>query len=152
MKVKVHTLLHVHNGVHQYKPLGRIRVKFYATVASISKGSPSFILLVTGILKRSDASLSRTIHQRCCRTQSRTLHTQSLSPRSGIGPHHQLYAALSGLTSKGRKRDKEAALVSYAAATECKQDISIRFPIPKLSSQLGATWSPRAPLPQPTPD
>jgi hypothetical protein len=27
-----------------------------------------------------------------------------------------MYAALSGLTSKGRKRDKEAALVSYAAA------------------------------------
>jgi hypothetical protein len=43
-----------------------------------------------------------------------------------------LYAALSGLTSKGRKRDKEAALVSYAAAAEYNQDISIKFPIPKL--------------------
>jgi hypothetical protein len=37
---------------------------------------------------------------------------------SGIGPRHQLYVALSGLTSKGRKRDKEAAQVSYAAAVE----------------------------------
>jgi hypothetical protein len=83
IRVKVHNLLHVHYGVHQYKPLGRIRVKFYATVASISEGSPSFILLSTGILERSDTSLSRTIHQRCCFTRSRTLHTQSLSPRSG---------------------------------------------------------------------
>jgi hypothetical protein len=80
-------------------------VKFYATVASISEGSPSFILLATGILERSDASLSHTIRRRCCRTRSRTLHTQSLSPRSGIGPRHKLYAALSGLTSKGRKRE-----------------------------------------------
>jgi hypothetical protein len=87
-------------------------------VASFSEGSPSFILLATGILERSDASFSRTIHRRCCRTRTRTLHTQSLSPRSGIGPHHQLYAALSSLTSEGRKRDKEAALVSYAAAEE----------------------------------
>jgi hypothetical protein len=52
---------------------------------------------------------------------------------SGIGPRHQLYAALSGLTSKGRKGDKEAALVSYAAA-EYNQDISNKFPIPKLST------------------
>jgi hypothetical protein len=81
-------------------------VKFYAMVASISEGSPTFILLATGILERSDASLSRTIHRRCCRTRTRTLHTQSLFTRSGIGPHHQLYAALSGLTSNGRKRDK----------------------------------------------
>jgi hypothetical protein len=118
-------------------------VKFYTTVASISEGSPSFILLATGILERSDASLSRTICRRCCHTRSRTLHTQSLSPRSGIGPRHQLYAALSGLTSKGRKRDKEAALVSYAAAAEYKQDISIKFPTPKLSTQLGTTGHPR---------
>jgi hypothetical protein len=97
-------------------------------VASFSEGSPSFILLTTGILERSDASLSRTIHRRCCRTRTRTLHTQSLSPRSGIGPCHQLYAALSGLTSKGRKRDKEAARVSYAVAAEYYQDISIKFP------------------------
>jgi hypothetical protein len=114
--VKVHILVHVHYGVHHYNPLGWIRAKFYATVASISEGSPSFILLSTGILERSDASLSRTIHRRCCRTRSRTLHTQSLSPRNGVGPRHQLYAALSGLSSKGRKRDKEAARVSYAAA------------------------------------
>jgi hypothetical protein len=106
-------------------------VKFDATVASIPEGFPSFILLATGILERSDTSLSRTIHRCCCRTRSRTLHTQSLSPRSGIGPRHQLYAALSGLTSKGRKGDKEAALVSYAAAAEYKQDISIKFPTPK---------------------
>jgi hypothetical protein len=79
-------------------------VKFYATVTSNSKGSPSFILLATGIVEQSDTSLSRTIHRRCCRTQTRTLHTQSLSPRSGIGPRHQLYVALSGLTSKGKKR------------------------------------------------
>jgi hypothetical protein len=79
------------------------------------------------------------------------LHTQSLSPRSGISPPHQLYVALSGLTSKGRKRDKEAARVSYAAAAvEYKQDISNKFPTPKLSTQLGTTWSPRAPSPQPT--
>jgi hypothetical protein len=101
MRVKVHNLLHVHYGVHHYKPLGLIRVKFYAAVDSISEGSPSFILLATGILERSDASLSCTIHRRCCRTRTRTLHTQSLSPRSGIGPHHQLYVAC--LTSKGRK-------------------------------------------------
>jgi hypothetical protein len=100
-------------------------VKFYATVASISEGSPSFILLATGILERSDVSHSRTIHQHCCHTRSRTLHTQSLSPRSGIGPHHQLYAALSDLSYKGEKRDKETALFSYAAAAEYKQDISI---------------------------
>jgi hypothetical protein len=74
------------------------------------------------------------------------MHTQSLSPRSGIGPRHQLYAALSVLASKGRKGDKEAALVSYAAA-EYKQDISVKFPIPKLSTQFGTTWSPRAPSP-----
>jgi hypothetical protein len=43
---------------------------------------------------------------------TRTLHTQSLSPRSGIGPRHQLYVALSGLTSKGKEIDKEATLVS----------------------------------------
>jgi hypothetical protein len=79
-------------------------VKFYATVASISEGFPSFILLSTGILERSDASLSRTIHRRCGCTRPRTLHTQSLSPRSGIGPRHQLYAALSILSSKGEKR------------------------------------------------
>jgi hypothetical protein len=82
-------------------------VKFYAAVASISKGSPSFILLATGILERSDGSLSRTIHRRCCRTQTHTRHTQSLSQRSGIGPRHQLYAALSGLTSKGRKETRQ---------------------------------------------
>jgi hypothetical protein len=82
-------------------------VKFYAMVASISEGSPSFILLATGILERSDASLSCTIHRRCCRTRSRTLHTQSLSPRSGIGPRHLPYAALSGLTSKGRKETRK---------------------------------------------
>jgi hypothetical protein len=93
-------------------------VKFYATVASILEGSPSFILLATGILERSDTSLSRTIHRRCCRTQTRTLHTKSLSPRSGIGPRHQLYLALSGLTSKGRKKDKVAARVSYATEAE----------------------------------
>jgi hypothetical protein len=92
--------------------------EFYAMVTSISEESPSFILLATGILERSDASLSRTIHRSCCRTRTRTLHTQNLSPRSGIGPRHQLYAALSGLTSKGRKRDKEATQVSYAAAAE----------------------------------
>jgi hypothetical protein len=63
-----------------------------------------------------------------------------------------MYAALSGLTSKGRKRDKEAALVSYVAAAECKQDISIKFPIPKLSTQFGTTWSPRALSPLSTPD
>jgi hypothetical protein len=82
-------------------------VKIYATVASILEGSPSFILPTTSILELSDASLSRTIHRRCFRTQSRTLHTQSLSPRSGIGPCHQLYAALSGLTSKGGKETKK---------------------------------------------
>jgi hypothetical protein len=80
-------------------------VKFYATVASNSEGSPSFILLSTDILERSDASLSRTIHRLCCRTRS--LHTQSLSPRSGIGPRHQLYAALSGLSSKGGKETRK---------------------------------------------
>jgi hypothetical protein len=52
---------------------------------------------------------------------------------------------------KGEKKDKEAALVSYAPAIEYKQDISIKFPIPELSTQLGTTWSPRAPSPQPTP-
>jgi hypothetical protein len=31
----------------------------------------------------------------------------------------------------GRKRDKEAALVSYTAAAEYKQDISIKITIPK---------------------
>jgi hypothetical protein len=107
MRVKVHNLLHVHYGVHHYKPLGWIRVKFYATVASISEWSPSFILLATGILERSDASLSRTIHRRCCRTRTRTLHTQSLSPMSGIGPRHQLYVTLSGLTSKGKKETRK---------------------------------------------
>jgi hypothetical protein len=61
-----------------------------------------------------------------------------------------MYAALCGLTSKGRKRDKEVALVSYAVAAKYKQDISIKFPFPKLSTQLGSTWSPRAPSPQPT--
>jgi hypothetical protein len=63
-----------------------------------------FILLATGKLERSDVSLSR-ISRRCCsRTRTRTLHTQSLSPRSGIGPRHQLYAALSGLPSKGKRK------------------------------------------------
>jgi hypothetical protein len=107
--------------------------KFYATVAIFSEGSPSFIFPATGILERSDASLGRTIRQCCCRTRPRTLHTQSLSPRSGIGPRHQLYAALSGLTSKGRKRGKEAALFSCAAATEYKQGISINIPKPQVS-------------------
>jgi hypothetical protein len=93
-------------------------MEFYAGLPSISEGSPSFILLATGILERSDTSLSRTIHRRCCHTRTSTLHTQSLSPRSGIGPRYQLYAALSGLTSKGKKRDKEEARVSYAAAAE----------------------------------
>jgi hypothetical protein len=117
-------------------------------VASISEGSPSFILLATGIFERSDASLSRTIHRRCCRIWSHTLHTQSLPPRSGIGPRHQLYAALSGLTSKGRKGDKEVALFSYAAAAaEYKQGISNKFPIPKISTKLGTSWSLRAPSP-----
>jgi hypothetical protein len=96
-------------------------------------GSPSFILPATCILERSDASLSCTIRRRCSRTRSRTLHTQSLSPRSGIGPRHQLYVALSGLTSKGRKRDKEAALVSCAAAAEYKQGISNNIPKSQVS-------------------
>jgi hypothetical protein len=78
IRALVHNLLHVHYEVHHYKPLGWIRVKFYATVASFSEGSASFILLATGILERSDTSLSRTIHRRCCRTRTRTLHTQSL--------------------------------------------------------------------------
>jgi hypothetical protein len=107
IRSKVHNSLHVHYGVHYYKPLGWIRVRFYAAVASISEGSPSFILLSTGILERSDASLSRTIHRHCCRTRTRTLHTQGLSPRSGIGSRHQLYVALSGLSSKGRKETRK---------------------------------------------
>jgi hypothetical protein len=86
-------------------------------VDSILEGSPPFILLATGILERNDTSLSHTIHRRCCRTRTRTLHTQSLSLRSGIGPHHLLYVALSGLSSKGGK-GKEAALASYAATAE----------------------------------
>jgi hypothetical protein len=45
-------------------------VKFYVAVASISEGSPSFILLAPDILERSDASLSLTIHQRGCRTRT----------------------------------------------------------------------------------
>jgi hypothetical protein len=36
-----------------------------------------------------------------------------------------MYAALSGLSSKGEKRDKETAMFSYTAAAEYKQDISI---------------------------
>jgi hypothetical protein len=40
---------------------------------------------------------------------------------------------------KGRKRDNKAALVSYGAAAEYKQDIPIKFPTPKLSTQLGTT-------------
>jgi hypothetical protein len=44
-QILVHNLLHAHNGVQHYKPLGWIRVKFYAAVASISEGTPSFILL-----------------------------------------------------------------------------------------------------------
>jgi hypothetical protein len=104
IRVRVHNLLHVQYRVQHYKPLGWIRVKFYATVASISKGSPSFILLATDILERSDASLSRTIHRRCCRTRTRTMHTQNLSPRNGIRPRHQLYAALSGLLLREKKR------------------------------------------------
>jgi hypothetical protein len=151
IRIKVHHLLHAHYGVHHYKPLGGIRVKFYAAVASISEGSPSFIILATGILEWSDASLSRTIRRCCCRTRTRTLHTQSLSLRSGIGPRHQLYATLSGLTSKGRKTDKEAALVSYAVAVEQYQDISIKIPTPKLLTQLKTNWSPKAPSPRPTP-
>jgi hypothetical protein len=75
--------------------------------ASISEGYPTFILIATCILERSDASLCRTIHLHCCRTRTCTLHTQSLSPRSGMGPHHQLYVALSGLTSKGRKETRK---------------------------------------------
>jgi hypothetical protein len=55
IRALVHNLLHVHYGVHQYKPLGWIRVKFYATVASFPEGSSSFILLATGILERSGA-------------------------------------------------------------------------------------------------
>jgi hypothetical protein len=126
-------------------------VKFYATVASFSEGSPSFILLTTGILERSDTSLSRTIHLFCCRTQTCIVHTQSLSPRSRIGPYHQLYAALSGLTSKGRKRDKEVARVFLCSSNRVISRYLHQVPNPKLSNQLGTTWSPRAPSPQPTP-
>jgi hypothetical protein len=126
--------------------------KFYATVAIFSEGSPSFILPATGILERSDASLSRTIRRRCCRTRSRTLHTQSLSPRNGIGPRHQLYAALSGLTSKGRKRDKVAALFSCAAAAEYKQSISNNIPKSQFSQHRSEPpGQPGDPSPQPTP-
>jgi hypothetical protein len=39
-----------------------------------------------------------------------------------------MYASLKGLTSKGKKRDKEEARVSYAAAVEQQQDISIKIP------------------------
>jgi hypothetical protein len=126
--------------------------KFYTTVAIFSEGSPSFILPATGNLERSDTSLSRIIRWRCSRTQSRTLHTQSLSPRSGIGPRHQLYAALSGLTSKGRKRDKEAALVSCAAAAEYKQGISISIPKSQVSQHSSEPPGHSGdPSPQPAP-
>jgi hypothetical protein len=49
-------------------------------------------------------------------------------------------------------RDKEATRFSYATAVEYNQDISNKFQNPKLSTQFGTTWSPRAPSPQPTPD
>jgi hypothetical protein len=44
------------------------------------------------------------------------LHTQSLSPRSGIGPRHQLYAALSGLTSKGEKK-RQGSVSSFLCSS-----------------------------------
>jgi hypothetical protein len=126
--------------------------KFYATVAIFSEGSPSFILPSTGKLERSDVSLSRTTRRRCSRTRTRTLHTQSLSLRSGIGPRQQLYAALSGLTSKGKEIDKEAALVSWAAAAaEYKQGISINIPKSQVSHHSSESpGHPGDPSPPPT--
>jgi hypothetical protein len=126
-------------------------VKFYAAVASFSEGSPSFILLATGILERSDTSLSRTIHRRCCRTWTRTLHTQSLSPRNGIGPRHQLYAALSGLASKGEKKRKGGSSSFLCSSNRVTTRYLQQVPNPMLSTQFGTTWSPRAPSPHPTP-
>jgi hypothetical protein len=163
MNTQSHTFHHIKVRVHKFItcPLWSTSIqaswlnqseKFYAMVAIFSEGSPSFILPATGNLERSDASLSRTICRRCSRTRSRTLHTQSLSPRSGIGPRHQLYAALSGLTSKGRKRDKEAALVSCAAAVEYKQGISKNIPRSQVSQHSSeAPGHPGDPSPQPTP-
>jgi hypothetical protein len=49
------------------------------------------------------------------------------------------YAALSEITTKGTKRDKEVARVSYAAVAEYKRDISNKFPVPKLSTQFRTT-------------
>jgi hypothetical protein len=108
-------------------------VKFYATVASNSEGSPSFILLATCILERSDASLGRIIHRHCCRTRSRTLHTQSLSPRCGIGPRHQLYAALSSLHLKAERETTKRLWFPMQQQQSTKQDISIKIPCPKLN-------------------
>jgi hypothetical protein len=49
-----------------------------------------------------------------------------------MGPRHQPYAALSGLTSKGEKSiDKETAGVSYATVAEYKQGIFFNNPKPK---------------------
>jgi hypothetical protein len=71
---------------------------------------------------------------------------------SGIGPRHQLYAALSGLTSKGKKRDKEAALVSWAAAAEYKQGISNNIPKSQVSQHSSESpGHPGDPSPPPTP-
>jgi hypothetical protein len=55
---------------------------------------------------------------------------------------------LSGLTSKGKKRDKVEVWASYAEA-EQHQDISIKIPTHNISTQLGTTWYPRAPSPHP---
>jgi hypothetical protein len=100
----------------------------------------------TGILEQSDASLIRTICRRCCHSRTCSLHTQSQSPRSGIGPRHQLYAALSGQTSKGKKRDKVEARGFLCSSSK----VTIRYlhqdPNPKLSTQLRTTWHPRAPV------
>jgi hypothetical protein len=62
-----------------------------------------------------------------------------LSPRNGIGSSHQLYAALSGLTLKGKKSGKVKAQVSYAAAAKHKKKSSPYRSQTILSTQLGKT-------------
>jgi hypothetical protein len=95
-------LFHIHYGVHQCKPLGWIlEIRAYAAVSSIPKESPSLLFTPTGILERSITSLSRSIHLYCCRSQTRTLHTERLSPRNGIGSCHQQYASFKWLITKG---------------------------------------------------
>jgi hypothetical protein len=92
-------------------------VKFYAAVASISVGSPSFILLATDILAKRRIPQSYHPSALLSYSDSYPAHSKSI-PKEWDRSTSPTVCSFKWPNSEGRKGDKEAARVSYAAVAE----------------------------------